>query len=48
MIDGLPLIDAHLHVARLPTLKLPRPTWSPFADAGVLGELYDEAGGDPP
>ena len=44
MIDGLPLIDAHLHVARLPTLKLPRPTWAPFADAGVLGELYDEAG----
>jgi uncharacterized protein len=44
MIDGLPLVDAHLHVARLPTLKLPMPTWAPFADAAALGELYDQAG----
>jgi uncharacterized protein len=44
MIDGLPLIDAHLHVARLPTLKLPLPSWAPFADADALGGLYDEAG----
>jgi uncharacterized protein len=44
MIDGLPLIDAHLHVARLPTLKLPVPTWAPFAGTDALGELYDEAG----
>ena len=44
MIDGLPLIDVHLHVARLPTLKLPLATWAPFAAAGAPGELYDEAG----
>ena len=44
MIDGLPLIDVHLHVARLPTLKLPLPAWAPFAATGAPGELYDEAG----
>jgi predicted TIM-barrel fold metal-dependent hydrolase len=44
MIDGLPLIDVHLHVARLPTLKLPLPAWAPFADPGALDELYDESG----
>jgi len=27
MLDGMPLIDVHLHAARLPTLKLPRETW---------------------
>ena len=28
--------------------EAPRPTWAPFADAGVLGELYDEAGRSAP
>lgn len=45
MLDGLPLIDAHLHPARLPTLK---PAWKQWAhDFGgetVLGRVYDEGG----
>jgi predicted TIM-barrel fold metal-dependent hydrolase len=44
MIDGMPLVDVHLHVARLPTLKLPRVAWAPFADPAALAELYDQAG----
>jgi predicted TIM-barrel fold metal-dependent hydrolase len=44
MIDGVPLVDVHLHVARLPTLKLPLPAWAPFTDADALAELYDGSG----
>ena len=29
MLDGRPLIDAHVHAARLPTLK---PAWRTWAD----------------
>ena len=33
MLDGMPLIDVHLHAARLPTLK---PAWTRWAhDFGV-------------
>ena len=45
MIDGLPLIDVHLHAARLPTLK---PAWKQWAhDFGgetMLGRVYDADG----
>jgi hypothetical protein len=44
MIDGIPLVDVHLHPARLPTLKLPRELWAPFGRGLPLGDLYDEAG----
>ena len=44
MLDGLELIDAHLHPARRPTLKVPRPQWAPFPDAIPFEELYDQAG----
>jgi uncharacterized protein len=45
MLDGLPLIDAHVHAARLPTLK---PAWNDwahdFGDASVFGQVYDARG----
>jgi uncharacterized protein len=45
MIDGLPLIDAHLHAARLPTLKLDWREWTgPFDRDGRFQGLYDEGG----
>jgi uncharacterized protein len=44
MIDGIPLVDVHLHPARLPTLKLPRELWAPFGRGPPLGDLYDDAG----
>jgi predicted TIM-barrel fold metal-dependent hydrolase len=44
MIDGLPLVDVHLHLARLPTLKLPRELWAPFGRSLPFGDLYDDAG----
>jgi hypothetical protein len=45
MIDGLPLVDVHLHVARLPTLKDAWKDWAQaFGDAGVLEAVYDAAG----
>ena len=45
MLDGLPLVDAHLHAARLPTLKHAWREWvHGFGDASVLGPLYDTVG----
>jgi len=45
MIDGRPLIDVHLHVARLPTLKEAWKDWAEgFGDAGVMSRVYDPAG----
>src|ERR1700722_16103546 len=45
MLDGMPLIDVHLHAARLPTLKLPRETWlQGFAAEAALQRLYDADG----
>ncbi|HEY6745644.1 MAG TPA: amidohydrolase family protein [Mycobacteriales bacterium] len=44
MLDGRPLVDAHLHAARLPTLK---PAWTQWAhDFGgeALEQVYDAAG----
>ena len=44
-LDGRPLIDVHLHAARLPTLKLAWHEWSQrFGDAALTGRLYDETG----
>ena len=45
MLDGLPLVDVHMHVARLPTLKLAWREWaSEFGDPGALGRVYDADG----
>jgi uncharacterized protein len=45
MLDGLPLVDVHLHAARLPTLKQAWQDWAQgFGDAAVLGRVYDAAG----
>jgi uncharacterized protein len=45
MIDGRPLVDVHLHVARLPTLKEAWKDWAEdFGDAGVMSRVYDAAG----
>jgi predicted TIM-barrel fold metal-dependent hydrolase len=45
MLDGMPLVDAHVHAARLPTLK---PAWHQWAhDFGgteVIDEVYDPDG----
>jgi uncharacterized protein len=45
MLDGLPLIDAHVHAARLPTLKAAWTTWAhDFGDADTLAQVYDGRG----
>ena len=45
MLDGVPLVDAHVHAARLPTLK---PSWLDWADrfsrAHDWRSAYDSAG----
>jgi uncharacterized protein len=45
MLDGLPLVDAHIHAARLPTL---RPAWQEwarqFGDAAAMQRVYDADG----
>src|SRR5689334_7891384 len=45
MLDGRPLIDVHIHAARLPTLK---PAWrqwaSDFGDLSVVESVYDADG----
>jgi uncharacterized protein len=45
MLDGLPIVDAHVHAARLPTL---RPAWKEwareFGDADALQRVYDPRG----
>src|SRR5664279_2771871 len=43
MLDGLALVDAHLHAARLPTLKVSMPEWAPFP-AVPMDELYSTDG----
>lgn len=44
MLDGRPLVDVHLHPARLPTLKMSWDTWaSPFGE-GVREGVYTEDG----
>jgi uncharacterized protein len=44
VIDGLPLVDAHIHAARLPTLKLSEREWIQPGDPGVFRRLYDGDG----
>ncbi len=45
MLDGFALIDAHLHAARLPTLKRAWQQWArDFGDPAVLSRVYDAAG----
>ncbi len=45
MLDGKPLVDAHIHLARTPTLKMSWERWvmAPRAD-GDPARLYDEEG----
>jgi predicted TIM-barrel fold metal-dependent hydrolase len=44
MLDGRPLVDVHLHPARLPTLKLSWNEWVQDFDSPRLHALYDEDG----
>ncbi|HTU07795.1 MAG TPA: amidohydrolase family protein, partial [Trebonia sp.] len=45
MIDGLPLVDVHLHAASLSTLKAGWMEWAQgFGDAAVLARVYDPEG----
>jgi uncharacterized protein len=45
MLDGLPLIDAHVHAPRLPTLKQAWQDWARrFGDSSVLGRVYEADG----
>ncbi|GAA4627783.1 amidohydrolase family protein [Actinoallomurus vinaceus] len=45
MLDGRPLIDAHTHPARLPTLKAAWRGWATeFGDAAVLDRVFDSGG----
>jgi predicted TIM-barrel fold metal-dependent hydrolase len=45
MLDGMALIDVHLHAARLPTLKPAWREWAQnFGDQEMIDEVYDEAG----
>jgi len=45
MIDGLPLVDAHLHPARRPTLKVSWQQWALQFGSGIpFDDLYDRAG----
>jgi uncharacterized protein len=41
MLDGLPLVDVHLHAARRPTLKPPWQTWAQgFAGTDLMNSVY--------
>jgi predicted TIM-barrel fold metal-dependent hydrolase len=45
MLDGRPLVDAHVHAARLPTLKMTWREWAQdLADASILERVYDRDG----
>jgi predicted TIM-barrel fold metal-dependent hydrolase len=44
MLDGRPLVDVHLHPARLPGLKVPWDLWVQDFDRPALHDLYDESG----
>jgi predicted TIM-barrel fold metal-dependent hydrolase len=45
MLGGNPLVDAHIHLARLPTLKMPLERWAMRPRAGGdPAELYDDQG----
>ncbi|MCO5971324.1 amidohydrolase family protein [Actinoallomurus soli] len=45
MLDGMPLVDVHLHAARLPTLKPAWRQWAhDFGDREILDRVYDASG----
>ena len=46
MLEGIPLVDAHVHTARLPTLKMSLEEWTGHFEGGVesLLKLYDDEG----
>ncbi len=45
MLEGIPFVDAHVHAARLPTLKASWKEWADRFGANVpLSELYDQEG----
>ena len=44
MIEGIPLVDAHVHAARLPTLPESWRAWAARYGSPSLLELYDESG----
>ncbi len=44
MLNGIPLIDAHVHAARLPTLKAPWRERAARYESTSLLELYDDEG----
>ena len=45
MLDGRPLVDVHLHAARLPTLKLAWHDWaSGFGDPAAIARVYTADG----
>jgi uncharacterized protein len=46
LLDGIPLIDAHVHAARLPTLTMSLEEWTGHFEGGVenLLKLYDDGG----
>jgi predicted TIM-barrel fold metal-dependent hydrolase len=45
MLDGRPLVDVHLHAARLPTLKPAWRQWArDFGDVAMLDRVYDADG----
>jgi uncharacterized protein len=45
MLDGRPLVDVHLHAARLPTLKPAWRTWAQdFGGSGLLDTVYTADG----
>jgi uncharacterized protein len=49
MLDGLLLVDAHVHVARLPTLSADWKEWvATFGDGAPLGELFGPDGAPRP
>jgi predicted TIM-barrel fold metal-dependent hydrolase len=47
VLDGRPLVDVHLHPARLDTLKLPWGVWAQDFDSPELRALYDGDAVDP-
>ncbi len=45
MLDGLSLVDVHLHAARLPPLKPAWRTWADdFGGASIIERVYDPDG----
>lgn len=44
MLDGIPLVDAHVHAVRLPTIKESWKEWADRYGAPGLYDLYDDSG----